>query len=225
MIEILNLTFSYNKEPLFRDVNIKIDKGITLFRGPNGSGKTTLAKIISGLLPPTMGKVLIDRIDIYSKGPKAREKLSEVVYVHDKPIILRGSVYKNLTYGMRIQGIDNRERLNTLIEYFGLQKLVDKKSHELSAGQKQIVSLVRALSVDPKYLILDEPLQYLDEERRTKVINYLVDLKKKGYTIVIATHEQELSIYADTIYMIKYGSIELKNPPQQAYNSESVIDI
>ncbi len=210
MIETINLTFSYNREPILKDLNIKIMKGITLFRGPNGSGKTTLAKIISGLLPPKRGKVYIDQVDIYNDGEKARRKLLEVVYVHDNPVILKGSVYKNLIYGMRIRGIDNKEKLHTLIEYFGLHSLVDRKSYELSAGEKQIVSLIRALSVDPRYLILDEPLQYLDDERRAKVIKYLVKLKKKGITIVIATHEQELTKYADTIYIIKYGNVDLK---------------
>jgi len=210
MIETVNLTFSYNREPILKNLNIKIMEGITLFRGPNGSGKTTLAKIISGLLPPRSGKVYIDRVDIYNGGLTARKKLLEVVYVHDNPVILKGSVYKNLVYGMKIRGINNHEKLHTLIEYFGLENLLDKKSYELSAGEKQIVSLIRALSVDPRYLILDEPLQYLDDERRAKIIRYLVKLKERGVTIIIATHEQELTKYADTIYMIKYGNVELK---------------
>lgn len=209
MIEVVNLYFSYNREPLLENINISIKKGITVFRGPNGSGKTTLAKIISGLLPPKKGKVYIDGVDIYGDSIKAKEKLSEVVYVHDAPVILKGTVYKNLVYGLRIMGYKDYSLLEELIQYFGLAKLVDRDSSELSAGERQIVSLVRAFSVEPKYLILDEPLQYLDDEKRRKVVNYLIRLEERGVTIIIATHEQELVKYAKALYYIRYGKVEL----------------
>ncbi len=208
MIETIEVEHAYNKDPVVRGVSIRIDRGITLFRGPNGSGKTTMAKIISGLLPPKRGTVLIDDVDIYAGDNKAREKLREIVYIHDTPVILKGNVYRNLTYGLRIMGKTNYTLLSELIDRFGLKRLVHKDAHELSAGEKQIVSLVRGLAVSPSYLILDEPLQYLDDERRREVISYLLELRNEGVTIVIATHEQDLMKYADKIFYIKYGYVE-----------------
>lgn len=209
MIEVINLYFSYNKEPLLENVNLRIKEGITIFRGPNGSGKTTLAKIISGLLPPKKGDVYIDGVNIYEEKRRARWKLREIVYVHDAPVILKGTVHKNLVYGLRIMGYRDYSLLDELVHYFRLGKLIHRDSSELSAGERQIVSLVRAFSVNPKYLILDEPLQYLDDEKREKVINYLKRIEERGTTIIIATHEQELVKYAKTLYYIRYGSVEL----------------
>jgi len=209
MIETVDVAYSYNKNNVLRDVNIRIDRGLTLFRGPNGSGKTTLAKVISGLLPPQRGNVYIDGVDIYSGEYEAREKLRGVVYIHDSPVILRGTVYKNLTYGLRIMKKTNYTLLSRLIDIFDLKKLVYKEANELSAGEKQIVSLIRGFSVDPQYLVLDEPLQYLDDDRRRKVVEYLGELRTKGMTIIVATHEQNLMEWADRIYYIKYGSVEM----------------
>ena len=208
MIETLDVVHSYNREPVIKKASIRIDTGITLFRGPNGSGKTTMAKIISGLLPPKRGRVLVDGIDIYTGNRVAREKLREIIFVHDTPVILKGNVYRNLTYGLRIMGKTNYTVLSELIERFGLGRLVHKNAHELSAGERQIVSLVRGFAVSPRYLILDEPLQYLDDERRREVTSYLLELRKEGITIVIATHEQDLVKHADKIFYIKYGYVE-----------------
>jgi ABC-type multidrug transport system ATPase subunit len=208
MIRIEDLHFSYDKEFILKGISLEIGSGITLFRGPNGSGKTTLAKIISGLLPPRRGRVLFDGIDIYQNAPEAKSKLREIVYVHDSPVILKGDVYRNLVYGLRIMKSSDQSRLTELIKNFDIKPLLNKDGHRISAGERQIVSLVRALAVDPEYLVLDEPLQYLDDKRREKVMNYLITLKEKGKTIIVATHEREILEYADKIYYIKYGSIE-----------------
>jgi ABC-type multidrug transport system ATPase subunit len=208
MIELEKVFFSYNEDFVLRDVSLKIDSGITLFRGPNGSGKTTLAKIISGLLPPKRGRVTVDGVNIYQGDVKAKNKLREIVYVHDSPVVLKGDVYRNLTYGLRIMGLTAQDKLLELIRSFNIGGILRKDAYSLSAGERQIVSLVRALAVDPLYLILDEPLQYLDDERRGKVINYLRILRGQGKTILIATHERDLLEYADKIYYIRYGSIE-----------------
>jgi ABC-type multidrug transport system ATPase subunit len=208
MIKIEDIYFSYDKEFILKDISLEISSGLTLFRGPNGSGKTTLAKIISGLLPPKKGRVLFDGIDIYLNTPEAKSKLCEIVYVHDSPVILKGDVYRNIVYGLKIMKSTDQSRLTELIKSFDINHLLNKDGHKISAGERQIVSLVRALAVDPDYLVLDEPLQYLDDKRREKVMNYLITLKDRGKTIIVATHERDILEYADKIYYIKYGSIE-----------------
>lgn len=213
MIEANRVWFKYDRRWIFRDLSIVIKDGLTLIMGPNGCGKTTLAKILSGLLMPQRGSILIDNINIYSGGYRAEEKLREVVYVHDRPVILRGTVYDNLLYGLNTLGIDDRGRLEELIDRFNLRGLLNTRSRELSAGQRQITSLVRAFATNPRYLILDEPLAYLDIDRRNMVIEYLRE-RKRDTNIIIATHEQTLLDLADNILVfIGEGIIRYRDEP------------
>ncbi len=205
MIKLDKVWFKYDNRWIFKDLSIDIDGGFILFRGPNGCGKTTLAKIISGLLKPNKGTVYIEDVDIYG-SEDAPNILDKVIYVHDKPIILKGSVRYNASYGIMV----NRRRegdinyVNKLMKLFKIEALADKDAKKLSAGQQQIVSLIRALAVRPKYLILDEPLQYLDDERRELVIKYLQKIIDEDTKVIVATHETELLRYADKIYVFQY---------------------
>jgi ABC-type multidrug transport system ATPase subunit len=211
MIRVEKLWFTYdNKTYVFEDLDLEITAGLNLLRGPNGSGKTTFSKIISGLLPPTRGSVYIDGIDIYREDDMSRDKLREVVYVHDKPILLRGTLYENLLFGADVMGINIDEtRLNSLIKYFEVDGILDKKRDEASAGERQIISFIRAIVVNPRYLILDEPFQYLDDNRRKRVREYLIKLSDSGTTILISTHEKAMLEDADHIYYITNGKIDL----------------
>jgi len=211
MINIRNLWFKYDGPWIFKNLDLNISGRFNIFRGPNGCGKTTLAKIISGLIRPIRGTVEIDGVDIFNSD-KAKEKLNEVVYVHDKPIILRGDVLYNIKFGVLMQKkmkLDEEE-LWKLIDYFEISDLVNEEAKKLSAGQRQIISLIRAFIVKPKYLVLDEPLQYLDEKRRELVKKYILKIIDNDSTkILIATHETELLYYADKIYLFNYdGSVK-----------------
>lgn len=207
MIKVESLSFAYNKNPIISNANLVIHPGISLIKGPNGSGKTTLAKILSGLLPPKKGYVYIDGINIYKRDKFSEEKLKEVVYVHDRPVILKGELYKSLIYGMKIMNKFDHKYMNDLIEYFDIEGILHKEKNEASAGEKQIVSIVRALLTKPRYLLLDEPFQYLDDYRRDQLSKYILQLKDKGVTLIIATHENIYRDKADLILTIKDSKI------------------
>lgn len=204
MIEAKNISFKYSKQYILQDLDIKFGKGLHLIKGPNGSGKTTLCKVISGILEPTKGEVYIDGINIYEDG--RRDILNQVIYVHDKPIVLNKSVYENIIFGGIIQGI-RTSNVERLINKFRLENLLEKNARELSTGYKQLVSLLRAFAVKPKYLILDEPFSNLDDEFRDQILEYLMDYSNEN-TVVIATHTPYLDDIAYTITYLNNGKIK-----------------
>ncbi len=203
MIELINVSFKYTDKLVIKDVSVKWGSGLHLIKGPNGSGKTTICKIISGLLPPDRGYVYIDGVDVYSG--ESSKILKDVVYVHDKPVILNRSVYDNLILGARLLK-RNVNRLKNLVEFFGLYDILDINASELSAGYKQLISLSRAFIVRPRYLILDEPFTNLDTKFRDKVIEYIVKEYREN-TVIVATHTTYLDRYADTIRKIHKGKL------------------
>lgn len=203
MIRLENVSFRYPEKEVFNGLNIEWIKGINVVKGPNGSGKTTLCKIVSGLLKPIEGTVYIDEIDIYGEGGK--EVLKNVVYVHDKPVILDRSVYENILIGAKLMGI-RRVDIREIIDFFGIKDMLNVNALELSAGYRQLINLLRAFIVKPTYLILDEPFTNLDETHVEKVVKYIVGLSD-DITILVATHTNNLDIYAETITWIRNGTL------------------
>ncbi|HIQ13770.1 MAG TPA: ABC transporter ATP-binding protein [Thermoprotei archaeon] len=204
MIEARDITFKYGRQLILKKINISFDKGLHLIKGPNGSGKTTLCKVLSGLLRPFKGEVYIDGVDIYREGN--RDILSKIIYVHDKPIILNRSVYENIIFGAEIKNLDVSD-IQYLINRFRLENILDINALELSAGYKQLISILRALTVKPRYLILDEPFSGLDDEYREEVIDYIIRYSNKN-TVLIATHTPYLDREASTITYLNNGEIK-----------------
>jgi len=178
--------------------------------GPNGSGKTTLLKIASLIYRPVEGKVLVDNRDFWSID--SDEKLSirrRVTYVHEKPVLLRGSVLHNIAYGLLIRGISREkalEKAKSMLKIFNLEYLIDRNSRELSAGEAQLVAIARALVLDPDIVFLDEPFAHLDREKRSILIEVLKNYREKGMGFVIATHnEYMLSSVIDRVLVLEEG--------------------
>ena len=146
--------------------------------GPNGSGKSTLLKIISGLIRPTKGRVLI-----YGKSPtEARAELGLVL--HHSLLYNDLTVEENLTYYARLYGIEPDLHKNEIIERFGLRNFLGKKAGELSFGWRKRVDITRALLHNPKLLLIDEPFTGLDESAALTLKSVLGDLIKRGMTIL-----------------------------------------
>ena len=205
MIIVDKVTFKYGRLTVLNNISIRFEQGLHLIKGPNGSGKTTLCKIISGLLPPTDGKVLIEGKDIY--GENADQILNKVIFVHDKPIILNKSVYENLILGLKLRNSYLAlDKVELLAEKFNLNGILDKKAAELSMGYKQLITILRAFAVEPKYLVLDEPFSNLDEEYREKVVTLIKEFSEKN-TVIVATHTNYLDDLTDSSFYIKNGGI------------------
>jgi len=198
VIDLRDVWFRYPDSPqwVLRGVNLQINRGsAVVVRGPNASGKTTLLKVAALLYRPVKGFVLVDSVDPWGSG-RVVEFRRRIVYVHDKPILLRRvSILENAALGLLIRGMSREEafrRAREILKSLEADYLIEKKVDELSAGEKQLISIVRAIAVEPEFMLLDEPFTNLDEKRRRFIAALLNEFKRRGTGIVIASHLYEV---------------------------------
>jgi len=180
--------------------------------GPNASGKTTMLKIVSLLYKPTRGEVEAWNTKYWDLPPsKALMLRRRVVYVHEKPILLRGTVAYNIGYGLILRGhsIDEaKQRARAILDSLGLSYLADKEAKSLSAGEAQLTAILRAIVIKPDIVVLDEPISHLDRSKRRILVQLLARMKRKGIGLVIATHDLILAeTLADRIIYLERGAI------------------
>ena len=209
-IEVKNLTKKFKSITAVNNISFKIEKNNTLgLLGPNGCGKTTSIGMMLGLITPTSGEIKIDGIKLDSKS---RIKLLSLINFASPYIELpkKLTVKQNLEVYARMYGVINKdERIKELIEDLNLNQFLDKKTGELSSGQKNRVSLAKSLINKPKLLFLDEPTASLDPDIGDFVRQYLEEYKKKNeLTMLLASHNmKEVEQLCGKIIMMKQGSI------------------
>jgi len=198
VIDLRDVWFHYpgSSRWVLRGVNLQIPRGSTVvIRGPNASGKTTLLKVAALLYRPVKGFVLVYGVDPWGSG-RIVEFRRRVVYVHDKPVVLRrASVLENAALGLIIRGVSREEafrRVREILRSLEAEYLIEKKVDELSAGEKQLISIVRAIAVEPEFMLLDEPFTNLDEKRRRSIADLLNEFKRRGTGMVVASHLYEV---------------------------------
>ncbi|RLG44030.1 MAG: ABC transporter ATP-binding protein, partial [Thermoproteota archaeon] len=210
--------FSYNKEPVVKGVSLSLGNECIALAGPNGAGKTTILKLMAGIYRPKKGEVFIEGKNIWKLPEKEAITLRrKVVYVHENPIVLRGSVLNNVIFGLELRGVSKeeaRKKALKLMRKLGIDELAEKDAKNLSAGQAQLLALARALIVEPSYMLLDEPLANLDWKRRKSVLELLKELRETGRSIAIATHDAFLvSLVCSKAYIIENGSVVSETLP------------
>ena len=198
------------------------EKMIYVVVGPNGSGKTTLFKIASLIYKPLKGSVFTWDKDFWRlKDKEALIFRRKIVYVHEKPVLLHGSVLYNIAYGLMIRGYSKEDAFRKARDYMnelGLTYLLDKNVNKLSAGEAQLISLARALILEPRMIFLDEPLAHIDIEKRKIVLDIIYRLKERA-GIAIATHDIYLAYkLADEIISIENGKIKIMEREDLFYN-------
>jgi molybdopterin-binding protein len=173
---------------------LELEEGkVTVLVGENGSGKTTLLRILNGLIQPAAGVVEFRGQPLVGDG-LARVR-SESVLVHQSPLLLRGSVGYNIRYGVRLRGMGHPEtdaKVAEALRHVGLDGLEHRRASSLSGGEKQRVSLARALALFPRVLFLDEPTASVDAESRHAVEKVIREMSAAGTTIIMSTHNREL---------------------------------
>ena len=214
MIELRDVSFKYPTGVLaLNDVNLRLGSSVTAVLGPNAAGKTTLLKVLGLIYKPFKGDVIVNGINFWElRNEDERLRIKrEVVYVHEKPLLMKGNVINNLMYGLLIRGIPKDKAFTKVMEFLKrleLDYLAFKKSKELSAGEAQLISIVRAMVLNPKYLLLDEPTANLDARKRRLMINLIKDQVLKGSKVIIATHDNLLAErLADNIVLMEGGRV------------------
>ena len=210
-IKIKNLYKNYKGFEAVNNLNFEIKKGsITGLLGPNGCGKTTTIGMILGLIRPTKGEVLINNkdIEIEKNRISVLEKMNFISPYVELPKKL--SVKENLiVYGKMYEVKNLQNRINTLCNDLNLKEFLNKKTGELSSGQKNRVSLAKSLINNPEILLLDEPTASLDPDTGDYVRSYIENYAKtNNTTILLASHNMsEVERLCENIMMMKQGKI------------------
>ena len=210
-IKIKNLYKNYKGFEAVKNLNFEIKKGsITGLLGPNGCGKTTTIGMILGLIRPTKGEVLINNKDIEIEKNRicVLEKMNFISPYVELPKKL--SVKENLiVYGKMYEVKNLQNRINTLCNDLNLKEFLNKKTGELSSGQKNRVSLAKSLINNPEILLLNEPTASLDPDTGDYVRSYIENYaKKNNTTILLASHNMsEVERLCENIMMMKQGKI------------------
>ncbi|WP_308783953.1 ATP-binding cassette domain-containing protein [uncultured Blautia sp.] len=207
IIEIDNISKEFSGDIVLHPVSISFEKGkIYGIIGRNGSGKTVLLKIISGFLRPTTGTVTINGISLGKKNefPKNTGILIE------KPVFLPyKSGFQNLKYLSQIQKLINDQEIYKVLEQTGLTSAAKKLVGKYSMGMKQRLGIAQAIMENPEILILDEPMNGLDDQGASQMRKLFLQLRNEGKTILLASHMQEdIHELCDKVYRIDAGIIE-----------------
>ena len=216
MIEFKNVDFSYSNEKLLENLNFAIRPNrITAITGTNGTGKTTIVDLILRLHSPTKGEILLDNINV--KEIDKNSYLKEISVLNQESYLFNLSIRENFNLVendikkqeemCKLTGID--KIIKTLPK--GYDTIIDENSHNISGGQKRLLSLTRTLLKDAKILIFDEATSSLDTDKIQNVINVLNELKK-NHTVIVITHKEEIENIADEVITINDGKVKIKTP-------------
>ena len=215
-IEFENVTFGYGTSavPLFRDLNVCFKKGeFWAIAGPTGSGKTTILDLISGVLRPTVGKIVFDNI------PLDEAKLSSlhqhIGYLTQNNFIFAGSILANISWGhekeldsVKIENVVKISQMSDILKEKTLDFKVSESGQNLSGGQQQRIAITRTLLKDYDFILMDEPSSALDNETEKNFLEALSSLKGK-IGIIMVTHRKEYFKHADYILEINGGCVEI----------------
>jgi len=205
MIEIDDVDFSYGASQALNDITLDIqERQVTAFIGPSGCGKSTLLRCLNRMndlidgARITTGEIRIDGVNIYDPRVDVIELRKRVGMVFQKSNPFPKSIYENITYGLRIQGVSQKSRLDEVVERSlrgaALWEEVKDRLHEsalgLSGGQQQRLCIARAIAVEPEIILMDEPCSALDPIATAKVEELIHGLKSR-FTIVIVTHNMQ----------------------------------
>jgi sulfate transport system ATP-binding protein len=220
-IHVRGVTKRFGDFTALHSVSLEVPTGsLTALLGPSGSGKSTLLRVIAGLEQPDAGEVLIGDEDVTGHAPQQRG----VGFVFQHYAAFKHmTVYENVAFGLKVRKrprAEIRARVTQLLELVQLEGFAERYPAQLSGGQRQRMGLARALAVDPKVLLLDEPFGALDARVRKELRAWLRRLHDETHTTtVIVTHDQEEAMeVADRVALLNHGRIEQIGRPRTLYD-------
>ena len=224
-IEVKNLAKRFGQTVVFDNLNLNIPSGeLVALLGHSGSGKTSLLRIIAGLETPDSGTVLFNGED--TTHVAVRERNVGFVFQH-YALFGHMTIFENVAFGLRVRPkatrppeAEIRKKVTELLKLVQLDWIADRYPHQLSGGQRQRIALARALAVEPKVLLLDEPFGALDAKVRKELRRWLRRLHDEMHiTSVFVTHDQEEAMeVADRIVVMNQGRIEQVGAPDEVYD-------
>ena len=220
-LAIENVSVAYDGTRVLSDVTLDVSRGeLVALLGSSGCGKTTLLRSIAGFVTPQAGRIRVDGRDITSLPP---EKRGTAMMFQSYALWPHMTVAGNIGYGLRMRGVSRdaiAQRVEEMLTLLQMRGFAARPVTQLSGGQRQRVALGRALAVDPKLLLLDEPMSNLDYKVRIELRHELRALQKRiGITAVYVTHDREEALtLADRIAVLDAGNVVQYGPPEQIFH-------
>lgn len=221
LVSLQNIRVKFDDDEILKGINLDIyDKEFVTLLGPSGCGKTTTLRIIGGFVTPDSGKVIYGGSEINDVPPHKRP-FNTVFQKY--ALFPHLNVYENVAFGLRIKKLPEKQikaKVTEMLELVSLKGFAKRNVNSLSGGQQQRVAIARALAIDPKVLLLDEPLGALDLKLRKDM---QIELKKiqqqAGITFLYVTHDQEEALsMSDKVVVMDNGIIQQIGTPQDIYN-------
>ena len=215
------------------DISVSIDDGQFIgLIGHTGSGKTTFLQLLSGLIKPVSGTVLIDGEDIFAKNFDLHSIRSKVgiVFQYPEHQLFEETVFTDVCFGPKNLGLPKEEIESRAIEALRLvgldEGIYSQSPFELSGGQKRRVAIAGVISMKPKFLILDEPTAGLDPAGRKEILGLVSKLcREQNMTIILVSHSMDdVAEYADRILVINDGKLAIDAPPREVFNHKDELE-
>jgi len=230
IISLRNIDFPATGIKLIDSVSFDIPLGkVTCVLGPSGSGKSILLKIMSGIIVPSSGNIIMDNIDIMTLNEdelkNIRRRISFVF--QDGALLSNLSIRENLLLPVNFHFpdmtfTDKNNRINEFLKEYNIEHTLNKRPSEISSANRKIVAFIRALMTDPDVLIVDEPVANLDARSRKRILNDLLENKAKGKTIVLVTQALEvLNSMVDYVVVFGGGKVIGTGPKEDIMNNKN----
>ncbi len=220
-VSVRGFAKAYGATDVFRDIDLDVNEGeMCILLGPSGCGKTTLLRAISGLVTPDAGRLAIGGRDVTALPPQSRG--IAMTFQH-YALFPNMTVRQNLAFGLQQQGLSRAQvaaKVDAALVLMELTRRADARPAQLSGGQKQRVALARALVLEPRLLLLDEPLSALDAQIRKRLRDELKRLQREtGFTGILVTHDQEEAlVLGDRVAVMNAGQLVQVGSARDVYD-------
>ncbi len=219
LLSLQNISFSYDKTPVLRDISYDFEKGkMYCIIGKSGAGKTTLLSLLSGLASPTKGSILYNGADIKSIDKyKFRSKYIGVIF-QSYNLLTKFTALENVVLSMDIAGVKDKDKKACAMELLRSVGLDEDEANRrvlhLSGGQQQRVAIARALSYNPDIILADEPTGNLDSDTQAEIMEIFRELAQSGKCVILVSHSQQVADMCDECMEIK--KVSPKRPPRKS---------